>query len=224
MPGNPDDNELPHLEPETISERDHEEYRLRQEIQKCTPYDGFDRDRADHIVRGFAVRIFVLELEAYMQAPGYNAKWIDDIADESVTRVLVQVNGIYEQKEMFPLYERLVKTVLKHVRAHAILRVISGIAELDASQARQQESAPALRATKVIPTQPKTRSVYSPAAVERVEAYVSTHGLTYAEFAVRAKMSERTLRSFRKTKRIRASVLDSVAEAMKITREQLING
>jgi hypothetical protein len=74
------------------------------------------------------------------------------------------------------------------------------------------------------PEAKKTKgTLYSPAAVAKLEAYVKKRGMSYTEFATEARTSDKTLRGFRKTSRVRRYVFDGIAKAMGLTREQLLN-
>jgi lambda repressor-like predicted transcriptional regulator len=66
-------------------------------------------------------------------------------------------------------------------------------------------------------------TLHSPAAVAKLETYVKKRGMSYTEFATEAGTSDKTLRGFRKTSRVRRYVFDGIAKAMGLTREQLLN-
>jgi hypothetical protein len=67
-----------------------------------------------------------------------------------------------------------------------------------------------------------TGTIYSPQAAQRVEQFCKERGIGMTEFAVQAGTTDRTLRSFRKTGKVRRSILDEIAKAMRTTREKLI--
>ncbi len=47
--------------------------------------------------------------------------------------------------------------------------------------------------------------------------------MSYTEFANKANTTDKTIRAFRKTGKVRRYVFDSIASAMGLTREQLKN-
>jgi hypothetical protein len=65
-------------------------------------------------------------------------------------------------------------------------------------------------------------STYSPMAAKRVESYIKTKGISVKNFAELAGTTDRTLRSFRKTGRIRTTSLPGIASAMGTTVEKLL--
>jgi hypothetical protein len=77
-------------------------------------------------------------------------------------------------------------------------------------------------ATKVTATIP--RSIGSSAAVQAVREYMDLKGWDTTQFAIQAQTSDRTIRKFFKTGRLRRSTFDGVATAVGVTREQLLRG
>jgi hypothetical protein len=73
---------------------------------------------------------------------------------------------------------------------------------------------------------PKSRrlslSVKSPIAARRMEAYLETHGIGQTEFACKVGTTDRTLREFRKTGKIRRNIFDQIVAEMGTTREALL--
>jgi len=65
-------------------------------------------------------------------------------------------------------------------------------------------------------------SVHSLDAVRRIEAFMDAKGLTQTEFAIRAKTTDRTIRKIQKTALIKRTMLADIAEAMGITKEELL--
>ncbi len=68
------------------------------------------------------------------------------------------------------------------------------------------------------------RSIGSSAAVQAVRVYMDVKGLDTTQFAIQAQTSDRTIRKFLKTGRLRRSTFDGVATAVGVTREQLLRG
>src|SRR5262249_36815820 len=63
-------------------------------------------------------------------------------------------------------------------------------------------------------------TVRSPVAARKMEAYIESHGGQTA-FAIKVGTTDRTLRSFRKTGRVRRDIFDAIAGAMDTTPDEL---
>jgi hypothetical protein len=73
----------------------------------------------------------------------------------------------------------------------------------------------AVRKKRLVP------SVDSPLAARRMEAYIQSHDGP-SKFAVQANTTERTIRNFRKTGRVRRDIFRNIAGAMDTTPEELL--
>jgi hypothetical protein len=100
---------------------------------------------------------------------------------------------------------------------------------------RQELSLSEARMTKVVETAvpaPSQRltlhkrlagTVSSVAAARRMESYLESKGIGQTEFAVQVGTTDRTLRTFRKTGRVRRDIFEAIAKAMGTTKEALLN-
>lgn len=71
---------------------------------------------------------------------------------------------------------------------------------------------------------PKTKgTIHAPRAVERLNAYLEKTQISLTEFATRAGTTDKTLRNFRKTGRVRRYIFEGIAKAMKLSRDDLLN-
>jgi hypothetical protein len=66
-------------------------------------------------------------------------------------------------------------------------------------------------------------AISSPSAARRMEAYLESNPMKRTAFAVQAQTTDRTLRSFRKTGKVRRDIFENIARAMGITPEALLN-
>lgn len=66
------------------------------------------------------------------------------------------------------------------------------------------------------------RTITSPIAARRMEAHITNAGLGQTEFATKARITDRTLRTFRRTGKVDRQTLDQIAAAMGTTRELLL--
>jgi hypothetical protein len=55
-----------------------------------------------------------------------------------------------------------------------------------------------------------------------METYLREKGIGQTEFAIQAQTTDRTLRNFRKTGKVRRDILASIASAMGTTKEKLL--
>ncbi|MBZ5641154.1 MAG: hypothetical protein LAO19_00175 [Acidobacteriia bacterium] len=65
-------------------------------------------------------------------------------------------------------------------------------------------------------------TIGSPIAARRMEAYLESKGIGLTEFASRIGTTDRTLRTFRKTGRVRRDIFEAIAKAMGTTKETLL--
>jgi hypothetical protein len=74
------------------------------------------------------------------------------------------------------------------------------------------------------PQKPKRlpSTITSLSAARKVEAYIGQNCIGLTEFATRAGTTDRTLRTFRKTGKIRLSIFEEIAKAMGTTKESLL--
>jgi len=79
---------LPHLSPDELSDRDHEESRLSKQLSACWRGDDFDIERAYQVMRGSAERIFDVLYVAYGKKSGYRHRWLPEIVKDAVYRTL----------------------------------------------------------------------------------------------------------------------------------------
>jgi hypothetical protein len=65
-------------------------------------------------------------------------------------------------------------------------------------------------------------SIHCPSAARKLEAYLGAKGIGLTDFATTADTTDRTLRSFRRTGRVRRDIFESIARAMGTTKEELL--
>jgi len=65
-------------------------------------------------------------------------------------------------------------------------------------------------------------TVTSPSAVRRMEAYMESNAIGQTDFAGKVGTTDRTIRAFRKTGKVRRDIFDAIATVMGITREALL--
>jgi hypothetical protein len=84
---------------------------------------------------------------------------------------------------------------------------------------------PQAETTEAAPTQNKRlkSTVTSEIAARRMEVHMTSNGIGQTEFAGTVGTTDRTLRAFRKTGKVRRDIFDAIAKAMGTTREALMN-
>jgi hypothetical protein len=92
------------------------------------------------------------------------------------------------------------------------------------STAKANDTPPKVRAAPLDVAHPKRlqSTISSPLAARRVEAYLDSNPMKRTEFAVQAQTTDRTLRSFRKTGKVRRDIFENIAKAMGVTPEALL--
>jgi|GEM_PF-3680406 hypothetical protein len=65
-------------------------------------------------------------------------------------------------------------------------------------------------------------TITSPIAARRMEAFLEAKGIWQTEFATQVGTTDRTLRSFRSSGKVKREIFDSIAAQMGLTREQLM--
>lgn len=73
---------------------------------------------------------------------------------------------------------------------------------------------------KIVKRLPST--VTCPAVARKIEAYLNAKGVSQTDFASSAGTTDRTIRSFRRTGKIRRSLLPGIAKAMGVSKEDLL--
>lgn len=114
------------------------------------------------------------------------------------------------------------------------IRTLSELAELDGKHLAidgQSLSAAAIAtlsssATSRVATAPKRlpRSIGTPESVSAAIAYMESKGLTETQFGNQFQSTDRTVRNFRKSGKIRRSTFEAMAKSMGLTIEQLLRG
>jgi DNA-binding Xre family transcriptional regulator len=184
------------------------------------------------ILRTCVIEVFDCQIDYFKTLSFYDPRWGEMIVKPTIDSALGLISSAYFDSTSAR------KELNNTLSAHISQREDAGIqpqisyaasdsdsplmvmAKTAARRAQQQVFAPIPPQTTESRTE--TRGVYSPAAVEKVEAYMKKHGLNYTEFANKAGTSDKTLRKFRNTKRIRAGVLDGIAGVLGLTREQIL--
>jgi DNA-binding XRE family transcriptional regulator len=253
MPKDPDSPILPHLKPDELEDRDHEELKLDRQLAACWSGDDFDVERSYNVMQGFAERIFDVMYAAFRKRSGYKDEWVSEIvslaAFRTITTSLGHIQNGIRKLSLSALSETLEETVRNHLEelensrepavpapplaltgkqaaayARAGIDMASASPLLLMAHAAAQESARRGGTTPL--TAPKRRiprSIHSESAAKKLENYLNTKGLTQTEFAIQINVNTKTLYRFRTTGNVGKSVAQVIARAMGVTLEEFIS-
>jgi hypothetical protein len=120
---------------------------------------------------------------------------------------------------------------IRHLQYHASKRhmrlVVTHAIELVKNQRLNRRMPPpeSMQGELNIPAKPQRLSarISSPVAVRKLDAYLAAKGIGLTEFAGKAGTTDRTLRTFRKTGKVRRDIFKAIAEAMGMTKEELLS-
>jgi hypothetical protein len=65
-------------------------------------------------------------------------------------------------------------------------------------------------------------TITSPPAARKLEAFIESKGIGFTEFAIRANTTDRTIREFRKTGKVRRDIFHNIAKVMGLKPEDLL--
>jgi hypothetical protein len=258
MPKGPASPDLPHLTVDEVSNRDHQESRLRTQLSACWRGDDFDVERAFHIIRACAVEIIDVVYPAYRKKTGFAARWVPLIVNEAIHRTLINSedhvrNGVLNLS-LDQLGKILETTLVDHLKTHPELISPSDFyaafpklwtpappaklapppppgeyaSAYSASGIDIASGSPLLvmamtAARGAHPQSPRLSSqITSPSAARKMEAFMEDNALNQTEFAIQANTSDKTIRKFRQTGKVKRSILTGIASAMGITKEELL--
>jgi hypothetical protein len=87
---------------------------------------------------------------------------------------------------------------------------------------RTNGESPAAAPLDMAPQKRLSSTISSSSAARRMEAYLESNPMKRTAFAVQAQTTDRTLRSFRKTGKVRRDIFENITKAMGVTPEALL--
>jgi hypothetical protein len=153
----------------------------------------------------------VQQYEAYKQIKELRSGPHERIPEDLVRRAVAEQHGIKPEEVTSEQIRFEVAALLP--RYPAITLILSGptpepILQPDISRV---ETVNAPSGTRLLST------IECPSAARKMEAYLSANGIGLTDFSSRAGTTDRTLRNFRKTGKIRRNLFAGIAKAMGIT-------
>ena len=208
---------LPALSVQQLGDLDVEEKRLCRALSNCV--EGHSSKYDEQIVldylRAFAVEIFIYYHGFYAEASGYKLEWAQIIKAHTVNRIMkCFLKECSAPAAKVKSYRREVNSTIEHHIKELVEEANAGILQ------RLREFQPKVNN----PHKPQRLSatITSPTAAQKMQVYMNAHALGQTEFAIQAGTSDKTIRKFRQTGKIRRSILTGIASAMRITKEELL--
>lgn len=111
---------------------------------------------------------------------------------------------------------------LEEERQHLLIAVAELEKELERSTAPRAQSDDASAYAATEQRERLRATIYSPVAARRMETYLVSKSISQTDFAATVGTTDRTLRSFRKTGKVRRDIFKSIATHMGTTKEALL--
>ena len=166
------------------------------------------------ILTSYATFLFDAEAKRYPLHHKNMRQWLDSLEQEIFDTILAGLSRLnLEYHADLPEIKDLI-IAATHARANAYLKSVLEPLPLESTSSSAAEPAPTHHRLSA--------TVSSPLAARRMEDYLREEGIGQTEFAIQAQTTDRTLRNFRRTGRIRRDILAGIARAMGITKEKLI--
>ena len=164
-----------------------------------------------HLLRNYASDLFEIAASRYKSGPQLQL-WLVNLGER--TQRIIEQRLKYAQRLEF------------HLSREEIELAISEGIEQGISRRFKRKRRVAIRSESEPKAQEKhTRlpsSVTSPSAARKLGEYLTAKGIGVPQFAEKAGTTDRTIRNFRRTGKVRRSIFDNIAEAMGITKDELL--
>ena len=181
------------------------------------------------LIQNYAKKLFDTEAELYDQIrenPAYRS-WLQEIATETTDRILGAIERIEGEGKDSTLWhhgigQHEIETALHEETVSCIVSRTTNETKVNI-EAQMPSSIHFHAANADLPAQRRMAlTVNSPSAVRRMESYISTKGIGLTDFAGTVGITDRTLRNFRKTGKIRRDIFDRIAKAMETSKNDLL--
>lgn len=175
-----------------------------------------------HLLGEYASELFSLEAKHYPEEPRLEG-WLEGLGKRTSDRVMQMVQQT-ESRSLFGgslhyhATEREMTLAVSEALRLAISRRLSGLAVLPLSQ----KSPKPIGSEKQTGTHRLRSIIDCPSAARKLELFLSSNGIGLTDFASTAQTTDRTLRNFRRTGKIRRDIFGNIAKAMGTTKEELL--
>ncbi len=191
------------------------------------------------VLGNYSIEAFRREANLYHRYPPnpHYSKWLLDLAQRVENHAIDVVLDIesssskdfsYHRVSEEEMREAIWSALSEHMRDHYQAEVPTGPPPSPYNYPKLLGSSalPHAIAEEGQPIDPSTKTtkgtIYAPKSVEKLEAYLAKTQMGFTEFATKAGTSDKTLRNFRQTGRVRRYIFDGIAKAMGLSRDELL--
>lgn len=177
------------------------------------------------ILHTYASLLFKTEADQYPTKDAHIEYWLCQLLARVTNRVMLTVERV-EKAGIFKLgsslkHHGLTRDEMRKSVSEYLQGVIPNYTSIPVDVLPSGTmQADILKVTRSHDRLPST--VDSLSAARKMEAFIKSKGIGLTEFATSAGVTDRTLRSFRKTGKIRRSLLAQIAKAMGTTKENML--
>jgi hypothetical protein len=179
------------------------EHYVKEALAECGDADSFNTQKALRVLRPCVAGVLDAQTVHYFSLPERQPEWLDKIAADTLDTALALV-GIRVVARNPEIRTEIEDTINENVTQ--IRNVFRQPQPLSATAPRRAPG-----------------TIYSPLAARRMEAHIASKGLGMTEFAGMVPTTDRTLRTFRRTGKVRRDIFDGIAKAIGQSRESLLN-
>lgn len=180
-----------------------------------------------NILYVYAGELFREEASKYPNDDFRLPHWLSKLAERTGKRVMKGVDeveasgninslayhGVTESEMCRTVNEALRKTLEDFLQNNQASLKTSGIPSAVTERVLHLPSAPERLSSRVT----------SLVAAKKLEDYLKAKGMGLTEFATRAQTTDRTLRAFRKTGKVRRDIFENIAQVMGVTKDELLS-
>ncbi len=180
--------------------------------------------RVRAVLKSYAQALFYAEASKYPPLDPRLRHWLVKLAERCATRVIENVKQLEARSTFGSLKYHGVTESQMQADLHETGREMVAKFARD-EQPQGQTSVPATNPQTPSPIPRNKRfsvSIVSPSAARKMEQYVQAKGIGLTEFANRAGTTDRTLRKFRKTGKVKRDIFEGIAKAMGTTKDALL--
>jgi hypothetical protein len=185
------------------------------------------------ILSSYACALFDNEARFYPSAPRLD-RWLKMLADRIAKTIMETVvtleagnrerqisldhHGVSQAQMREAIITALSAAIEQQAKAHFIAEAADQIKANLAAASHPSKSG----LTSDVKPKRLSATIHCPKAARQMEDYIAKNGLDQTKFAIRAGTTDRTLRSFRQTGRVRRDIFENIAKAMGTTKEALL--
>lgn len=184
-------------------------------------------------IYSYASVLFAIEANQYdqLRSTGHYADWLSRLTERVVTYVLTALERLDDGGPGVmlleyhglnrPAIERELRDFLLGISHQYEHRQFNASTVANAPLPERQAE---LEIPSVPPIANRLSSlIHSPSAAEKMSVYMNRKGLNQTEFSIQAGTSDKTIRKFIKTGYIKLSILIGIADAMGVSKDDLLS-